>query len=82
VANTTASQIRGEAQLVSPFGTWAALPRWTCGFSAEPGAVQTLSFPVQVPASARPGQHWWALVKVMYFGRLRYSEPVAVTVVP
>ena len=82
VANATASQIRGEAQLLSPFGTWAAVRRWTCGFTAEPGAERRLSFPVQVPASARPGQHWWALVKVMYFGRVRYSEPVAVTVAP
>jgi len=80
VTNATAGQIRGEAQLISPFGSWAAVRPWACGFSAEPGEEQTLSFPVQVPAAARPGQHWWALVKVMYFGRVRYSEPVAVTV--
>jgi len=35
---------------------------------------------VTAPAAARPGQHWWALVKVMYFGRVRYSEPAAVTI--
>jgi hypothetical protein len=35
---------------------------------------------VTVPATARPGQHWWGLVKVMFFGRVRYSEPAAVTV--
>jgi hypothetical protein len=29
---------------------------------------------VRLPASARPGSHWWALAKVMYFGRIAYSE--------
>jgi hypothetical protein len=33
-----------------------------------------------IPASARPGTRWWALVKVMYFGRVRYSAAVPVTV--
>jgi hypothetical protein len=39
-----------------------------------------MSFTVSAPATARPGQHWWALVKVMYFGRLRYSEPAVVRI--
>jgi hypothetical protein len=78
--NATASQIRGEAQLVSPFGSWAQTQPWTRGFTAEPDRDVTLSFTVAAPAAARPGQHWWALVKVMYFGRVRYSEPAAVTI--
>jgi len=78
--NDTAAPIRGEAQLVSPFGSWAQTRPWTRGFTAEPDGGATLGFTVTVPAAARPGQHWWALVKVMYFGRVRYSEPVAVTV--
>jgi hypothetical protein len=78
--NRTASPIRGEAQLVSPFGSWDQARPWTLGFSAGAGAGSTLRFTVAVPADARPGQHWWVIVKVMYFGRLRYSEPVAVTV--
>jgi hypothetical protein len=28
----------------------------------------------------RPGTQWWALVKIMYFGRVRYSAVVPVTV--
>jgi alpha-mannosidase len=80
VTNATAAQIRGEAQLLSPFGSWACVRPWARGFSAEPGAELRLSFAVQVPATARPGQHWWALLKLMYFGQVRYSEPVAVTV--
>jgi hypothetical protein len=78
--NATASQVRGEAQLVSPFGSWAATRPWTQGFTAEPAGEVTLTFTMTAPATARPGQHWWALVKVMYFGRARYSEPAAVTV--
>jgi hypothetical protein len=78
--NATAAQVRGEAQLVSPFGSWSQIRPWTRGFTAEPDRDVTLSFTVTAPAAARPGQHWWALVKVMYFGRVRYSEPVAVTI--
>jgi alpha-mannosidase len=80
--NTTAAQVRGEAQLVSPFGSWAQIRPWTRGFTTEPGHDLTLGFTVTAPATARPGQHWWALVKVMYFGRARYSESAAVTISP
>jgi alpha-mannosidase len=78
--NATRSPVRGEAQLVSPFGSWAETAPWTRGFTAAPDQSIALDFTVTVPATARPGQHWWALVKVMYFGRVRYSDPVAVTV--
>ena len=81
LSNATASEIRGEAQLLSPFGSWVGGRPWTRGFTAGPSDGVTLSFTVTAPATARPGQHWWALVKVMYFGRVRYSEPAAVTVV-
>jgi alpha-mannosidase len=79
--NTTATQIRGEAQLVSPLGSWAEARPWTQGFAAEPGGELTLGITVTAAATARPGQHWWALVKVMYFGRVRYSESASVMVV-
>jgi hypothetical protein len=79
--NTTAGQVRGEAQLVSPFGSWAAAGPWTRGFTAEPGAELTLGATVAAPPAARPGQQWWALVKVMYFGRVRYSESASIVVV-
>jgi alpha-mannosidase len=78
--NATAAQIRGEAQLVSPFGSWAEARPWTQGFAAGPGGELTLGATVTVPPAARPGQRWWALVKVMYFGRVRYSESASVTV--
>jgi hypothetical protein len=40
-----------------------------------------MTFTVDLPGDARPGQRWWALVKVMYFGRLRYSDAVWISVV-
>ena len=80
VTNATAAPIRGEAQLLSPFGSWASVRPWTRGFSAEPGQELGLGFVVRVPATAHPGQHWWALVKVMCFGQVRYTEAVAITV--
>ena len=80
LSNTTASEIRGEAQLISPHGSWSAHHAWTTGFATDPGSEAELSFGVAIPCDARPGQRWWALVKVMYFGRLRYSEPIWITV--
>ena len=80
LSNTTASEIRGEAQLISPHGSWSAHHAWTTGFATDPGSEAELSFDVAIPRDARPGQRWWALVKVMYFGRLRYSEPIWITV--
>ncbi len=80
LSNTTASEIRGEAQLISPHGSWSAHRCWATGFAAEPARETELSFGVSVPRDARRGQRWWALVKVMYFGRLRYSEPIWITV--
>ncbi len=78
--NATRSPVRGEAQLLSPFGSWALTGPWTRGFTAEPDQALALDFTVTIPAAARPGQRWWALVKVMYFGRVRYSEPAEVTI--
>jgi alpha-mannosidase len=75
-----ATELRGEAQLISSYGSWASMRTWMTGFSADPGGAITLRFPVTVPLDARPGQRWWAMVKVMYFGRLRYSEPIWVNV--
>jgi alpha-mannosidase len=80
IGNRIDSPLRGEAQLVSPFGSWKILGPWTQGFAAEPGTSVTLRYPVEMPADARPGAGWWAVIKVMYFGRVRYTEAAAVTV--
>jgi alpha-mannosidase len=80
ITNQLASPLRAEAQLVSPFGSWESLGPWTQGVHAAPGQPVTARFGVTVPAAARPGSQWWAVVKVMYFGRVRYSAAVPVTV--
>jgi alpha-mannosidase len=81
VTSHLASEIHGEAQLLSPFGTWAMLSPPALGFSATPAEPAVLRFEVAAPATARPGARWWALVKVMYFGRVRYSPAIPVNVV-
>ncbi len=80
VTSRLASEVHGEAQLVSPFGTWSMLAPPTQGFSAMPQTPVVLRFEVAAPATARPGSRWWALVKVMYFGRVRYSDAIPVSI--
>ncbi len=80
VTSRLASQLRGEMQLVSPVGTWPATTPWTQPVTVEPGGEATLRFAVSVPGTAVPGWESWLLVKLMYFGRVRYSEAVPLTV--
>jgi len=80
LANRAASAVRGEAQLVSPAGSWGSARPWTRGFDIGPGQTATLRYAVTAAAAARPGQAWWVLVKVMYFGRVRYTEAIACSV--
>ena len=75
-----ASELRGEAQLVSPFGTWPLFRHPAQDFSVAPQATAVLRFGVSVPADTRPGSRWWALVKVMYYGRVRYTQAVPVVI--
>jgi hypothetical protein len=81
VTSGLASELHGEAQLISPFGSWEMLGPWAQGFSIAPGASTVLRFTVNVPVTARHAQ-WWALVKVMYYGRVRYTEAIPVVVEP
>jgi alpha-mannosidase len=81
VTSHLASEVHGEAQLLSPFGTWEMLSPLAQGFSATPAEPAVLRFEATAPATARPGTRWWALVKVMYFGRVRYSPAVPVNIV-
>jgi alpha-mannosidase len=80
--NRARCEVRGEAQLLSPYGTWEMVTPWTQGFAVGPAAAHTLRYSVRAPATARPGSHFWALVKVMYFGRLAHTEAVPITVAP
>jgi len=80
LANRTASVIRGESQLMSPFGTWHQARPWTQGFTAGPGETIRVGYAVTLPAGARPGSGWWALAKVMYFGRARHTDSAQIRV--
>ncbi len=80
LASGARSRIRGEAQLLSPFGTWELITPWTQGFAVDPGGEATVRYEVAAPAAARPGAGWWALVKVCYFGRVRYTAAVPVSI--
>jgi hypothetical protein len=81
VTSGLASELHGEAQLISPFGTWEMLGPWTQGLRLAPGAETVLRFAVRAPVTVRPGR-WWALVKLMYYGRVRYTEAVGVAISP
>jgi hypothetical protein len=79
LANTTRSRIDGEAMPVSPWGTWGFIGPYAAPFSVEAGACGEVEFDVVVPVTAEPG-HWWALVKLMWFGRAQYTAAVPVVV--
>ncbi|HEY1622695.1 MAG TPA: glycoside hydrolase family 38 C-terminal domain-containing protein [Streptosporangiaceae bacterium] len=82
VTSHLASELRGEAQLVSPFGTWEVLGPSTQAVVVAPSDSTRLRFQVSVPPTARPGSHWWALVKLMYYGRVWYTQSVPIIVCP
>jgi hypothetical protein len=65
---------------MSPWGTWREAQPWTQGFIAGPDETVRLGYTVALPVGARPGSHWWALAKVMYFGRVRHTETVQIRV--
>ncbi|MFC4115681.1 glycoside hydrolase family 38 C-terminal domain-containing protein [Nonomuraea zeae] len=79
LTNTTSDEIRGEAQLASPWGTWSLLPQVIQGFTVAAGAAVDVSFPVEAAEDAADG-HSWALAKVMWFGRCQYAPAVRLEV--
>jgi alpha-mannosidase len=81
VSTQLASEVHGEAQLVSPFGTWDLVSPPAQGFSVTTREPAVLRYQVIVPATARPGTRSWALAKVMYFGRVRYSQAIPINIV-
>jgi alpha-mannosidase len=76
VSSRLASAMHGEAQLISPYGTWETTAPWARAVTVAPGGEATVSFSVGVPPEAAPGWESWLLVKLMYFGRVRYSPAV------
>jgi alpha-mannosidase len=76
------SQLRGEVQLLSPFGTWTPGDAWKQSVTVAPRGTTELVFPVPVPPGTRPGHRTWLLAKLMYFGRVRYTDTIPLTVTP
>jgi hypothetical protein len=86
LANQAQSAVRGEAQLISPYGSWNEPdsdlhmgPR-TQGFAVEPGAGTELHFAVRASTLARPGSQWWALAKVTCHGRVAYTAATKIEI--
>ncbi|MFD7414452.1 NEW3 domain-containing protein [Kitasatospora purpeofusca] len=81
LTNRTRGEIRGELQLVSPWGSWEAVAAPVRGFTLAAGAESVEAFALAAPAATDPGAYW-ALAKVMWFGRCQYAPTVAVVVAP
>jgi hypothetical protein len=79
VRNVARSEIRGEVQIISPHETWPFIRPWTQGFAVAPAATMTVTFEIDPPFETEPGAYW-ALAKVMYFGRLYYCEAVPIVI--
>ncbi len=79
LSNLVAGEIRGEAQIISPWGTWEHVSPWTQGFAVPPRGVETVRFAVRCPPGTVPTTAW-ALVKVMYFGRVLYTPSLTLEV--
>ena len=77
--NRTLSEIRGELQVASPWGTWDWVADPTRGFTAPAGGTTTVEIEVAPPADTTPG-HAWLMAKVMWFGRAQYAETVRLEV--
>jgi hypothetical protein len=77
--NRTLSEIRGEIQVASPWGTWDWVANPTRGFVAPAGETTTVDIEVAPPADTTPG-HAWLMAKVMWFGRAQYAETVRLEV--
>ncbi|WP_405150006.1 NEW3 domain-containing protein [Sphaerisporangium sp. NBC_01403] len=77
--NTAGFDIRGEAQVISPWGTWHLAGPAVHPVDVPAGSDGELRVALDVPPGARPGA-WWLLVKCMWFGRVSYSPAVPVRI--
>jgi hypothetical protein len=79
LTNHTVGEVRGEAQLISPFGTWEFVRPWTSGFTVPPGGDTVLTYQFDVPDGARSSATW-AIVKVMAFGETHYTASIPLVI--
>lgn len=77
------SEVRGEVTVISPFGTWSDPVRIgprTQPFVIPPQGKITVHVTAAATGAARPGSHWWTLVRVSAHGRLYYTRAVPLTI--
>ncbi|HWS37365.1 MAG TPA: glycoside hydrolase family 38 C-terminal domain-containing protein [Actinoplanes sp.] len=78
--------LRGEAQLLSPFGTWGdtgdelSVQPWIQGYDLPSGGSTTVEFTVRAAPTARPDSAWWALARVTALGEVAYTASIPLTV--
>ncbi|MBV9022885.1 MAG: alpha-mannosidase [Streptomycetaceae bacterium] len=77
--NSAQSPIHGEAQLITPYAIWPLTTPWTQPFSVVADGETDVHYEIAAPPDAPPGS-WWALVKVMYVGRLLYTPTAVVAI--
>jgi alpha-mannosidase len=73
--NDARTQVRGELQAISPWGSWPMIPRWRQEVAIPPGATARLATTIWSRHDTPPGQ-WWVMLKLSYFGRCRYAGPI------
>jgi len=82
LTNHNRSPVRGEAQLITPYGTWGdpgdelTVSAPIQGFAVPAGETGTLTFTVSASTGARTGAEWWALARVACFGQVSYTASV------
>ena len=79
LTNSARTPVSAQAQLISPWHLWPALPDWNRGAEIPPDRSVEVRFPVTVPPGAVPGA-WWALVKIACAGVLYYTETIPVII--
>ena len=63
-------------------GNLPAEPNSFIGRERDLAELARLLGEVRAPATARSGMRSWALVKVMYYGRVRYTDAIPVVIEP
>ena len=76
VTSHLASELRGAVQLISPYGAWEGTRSWVQPVTSPANGETEVDFDIAVPAAVPPGWESWLLVKLMYFGRVRYSPAI------
>ena len=79
VHNRTLSEVRGEIQIASPWGTWEWIEDAVRAVVVGPGTSTKAEIVVRPPADALPG-HSWLMPKIMWFGRALYLDTVRLEV--